>query len=253
MGAGKKAERHERHMRATDNKPLSKTRLLALLTDLDWRAVKAALEEHPNLRSYRSDKGENLLHLCCGIEIKKRGLSSADSLKMAGVLLDASFDIDREAFTEGDWRATPLWYAIGRGKNLELAKYLLKCGADPEHCLWAAAFNNSPAAVKLLVQAGAVVDPPGGETPFLFAVKWSHFESAEALLDAGADVNFQDPFGKTALHYMLKKRSPPTSVQMLLEHGARLDVMDRDGVTAGDVLSRMRSPEYQKLATRRPR
>lgn len=221
--------------------------LLAALKELDWRGVKAALEEHPRLRDYRGGKGENLLHVCCGIEIEKRGLSSADSIKMAGVLLDASFDINREAFTEGEWKATPLWYAIGRGKNLELAKYVLKRGADPEHCLWAAAFNNSPAAVKLLVQAGAVVDPPCGDTPFMFAVKWSHFEAAKALLDAGADVNFQDQFGKTAMHYVLKKRSPAKFVRMLLEHGARLDVKDREGLTAGGLLSRMRTAEYQKL------
>lgn len=106
--------------------------LLVALKKLDWRAVKLALEEHPNLRNYRGAKGENLLHVCCGIEIEKRGLSSTDSIKMAGVLLDASFDINREAFTEGDWKATPLWCAIGRGENLELAKYLLKRGADPE-------------------------------------------------------------------------------------------------------------------------
>lgn len=222
--------------------------LLVALKELDWRAVKAALAEHPNLRNYRGGKGENLLHVCCGIEIGKRGLSSADSIKMADVLLEASFDINREAFTEGEWKATPLWYAVGRGKNLELVKYLLKLGADPEHCLWAAAFNNSPAAVKLLVRAGAVVDPRGGDTPFMFAVKWSHFEAAEALLEAGANVNFQDQSGKTALHYVLKKRSPANFVQMLLKHGARLNVKDRDGVTAGGLLSRMRSPEYQKLA-----
>jgi ankyrin repeat protein len=235
-------------MRAADHKPISKTRMLALLKELDWRAVKAALEERPDLRNYRGDKGENLLHLCCGIEIEKRGLSGADSIKMAGVLLDASFDINREAFREGDWKATPLWCAIGRGKNLELARYLLKRGADPEHCMWAAAYNNSADAIKLLVRAGAVVDPPGQDTPFLFAVQWSHFEAAAALLDAGADVNFQDRFGKTALHCVLKKRSLPKYVRMLLEHGARLDVRDRDGVTAGSLLSRMRSPEYRKLA-----
>lgn len=235
-------------MAATGKKPISKARLLALLKDLDWRAVKATLEEHPHLRDYRGHRGENLLHLCCGIDIEKRGLKYADSIKVAGVLLDASFDINWEAFSEGNWKATPLWYAIGRGKNLKLGKYLLKRGADPEHCLWAAAFNNSPAAVKLLVRAGAVVDPHGGDTPFMFAVKWSHFESAKALLDAGADVNFQDRSGKTALHYVLKKRSPPKYVQMLLEHGARLDVRDRDGITAGRLLSSMRRPEYRKLA-----
>jgi hypothetical protein len=239
-------------MRATANKALSKTRVLGLLKDLNWRAVKTALEEQPEIGNYRGDKGQNLLHLCCGIEIENRGLSSADSIKMAGVLLDASLDINREAFTEGDWKATPLWYAIGRGKNLELAKYLLKRGADPEYCLWSAAFNDSPDAVKLLVRAGAMVDPSdgGGDTPFLFAIKWSHFAAAKALLDAGANVDFQDRSGKTAMHYVLKKRSSPKYVQLLLEHGARLDVKDREGVTARTLLSRMRSPEYKALANK---
>jgi ankyrin repeat protein len=231
-----------------DKKPVSKSKLLTLIKDLDWRCVKAALEEHPDLLEHRADKSANLLHLCCRIDIEKRGLSAADSIKTAGVLLNASLDINREAFTEGGWKATPLWYAVGRGKNLELAKYLLKRGADPEHCLWAAAFNDSPAAIRLLVRAGAVVDARGEETPFLFAVKWSHFESAKALLDAGADVNVQDGLGKTALHCMLKKRSDPKYVRMLLEQGARLDLEDHDGITAGSILSRMRSPEYQKLA-----
>jgi ankyrin repeat protein len=100
----------------------------------------------------------------------------------------------------------------------------------------------------MLVRAGAIVDARGSETPFLFAVKWSRFESAKALLDVGANVNFQDRRGKTALHYLLKKRSEPKHVRMLLEYGARLNLPDEDGITAGSMLSRMRAPEYRKLA-----
>ncbi len=117
-------------MNVKDKKPVSKSKLLTLIKDLDWRSVKAALEQNPDLLKHRGDKGANLLHLCCGIDIEKRGLSAADSIKTAGVLLDATLDINREAFTEGEWKATLLWYAVGRGKNLELAKYLLKRGAD---------------------------------------------------------------------------------------------------------------------------
>lgn len=234
---------------SASKKPISKTRVLALVKDLDWRSIRSALQESPALLSFRGNKGENLLHVCCRIDIEKRGLSAIDSVRTAGVLLDASLDVNEEAFSEGDWKATPLWYAIGHGKNLELAKYLLRRGADPEHCLWAAAYNDSVAAIRLLLRAGASVDPAGeGETPFLFAVKWSRFAAAKALLEAGADLNFRDEAGKTALHYMLKKRSDPKYVRLLLEHGARLDVADHDGMTAGSVLSRMRSPEYQTLA-----
>lgn len=223
--------------------------MLALIKDLDWRAIKQALQGNPELIGFRGKKGENLLHVCCGIDIDKRGLSATDSVRTADVLLDASLDVNKEAFTEGDWKATPLYYAISRGRNLELAKHLLERGADPEHCLWAAAFKDNVAAIRLLVQAGATVDALyEGDTPFLFAVKWSRFKAAEALLKAGAEVNFRDETGKTALHYMLKKRSDAKYVKPLLEHGAHLDVQDHDGVTAGSLLSRLRGPEYQRLA-----
>lgn len=230
-------------------KPISKTGLLELIKELDWRSIKPALQENPDLSGFRGKKGENLLHVCCAIDIDKRGLSAADSVKTADVLLDASFDVNEEAYTEGDWKATPLYYAISRGQNLALAKHLLKRGAYPEHCLWAAAFKDSVAAIRLLIQAGATVDAIAeGETPFLFAVKWSRFKAAEELLKAGADVNFRDETGKSAVHYMLKKRSDAKYVALLLEHGARLDVPNRDGVTAESMLSRMRDHEYQRLA-----
>jgi hypothetical protein len=238
-------------MTAAPAKPVSKTKLLTLVKNLDWRAVKAAVKEHPDVLTYRGDRGASLLHVCCGIDIETRGLPASDSIRMAGVLLDASLDINEAAFTEGDWKATPLWYVISRGKNLALAKYLLGRGASPEHCMWAAAYNNDPPAIRLLVRAGASVDVHHDDSPFLFAIKWSHFAAAKALLDAGANVNLQDRHGKTALHYMLKKRSDPKHIRMLLDYGARLDLEDRNGVTAGAVLSRMRTPAYQAIAKKR--
>ena len=203
--------------------PVSNTKMLALIKALDWKAVKSALKENPELLRYRGKKGENFLHLCCAIDIAKHRMRSGDSLKTAGSLLDAGLDLDGEAFREGAWKATPLWYAVGRGKNPKLAAYLLKRGANPEHCMWAAAFNDDPAMIRLLWKAGATVDPIGDETPLLFAVKWSRFAAAKTLLECGANPNFQDSNGKTAMHYMLKKRSDPAYVRMFLEHGARLE------------------------------
>lgn len=228
---------------------ISKTKMLTLIRNLDWRSVRAALHESPELLTYRGDRGQNLLHVCCSIEIERRGLKSTDSINTTAALLNAGLDVNQEAFAEGDWKATPLWYAISRGKNAELAKYLLARGSSPEHCLWAAAFNDDPSAVRLLVRAGATVDARGDETPFLFAIRWSHFEAARALLVAGADPNVQNQDGRTAMHYMLKKRSDAKHVNMLLKYGARLDLPDRNGVTAGSMLSRVRSREYRKLTS----
>jgi len=222
----------------SSNSRVSKTRMLAFVKALDWRAIDSALTQHPELLDYRGKRGANYLHVCCGIDIAKRHLRAPDSIKSADVLIEAGLDINREAFREGEWKATPLWYVIAHGNNLELAKHLLKRGATPEHCLWAAAYNDSPAAIRLLVDAGATIDPAGGETPLLFAVRWSRFAAARVLLGCGADANYQDKSGKTSLHYMLKKRSDATYVRMFLEHGARLDLPDRDGVTAHSLLSR---------------
>jgi len=201
---------------------VSKTAIVASIKALAWKSVAPALADNPELLEYRGTKGENLLHVCCGIDIRKRSLRPADSVKMAQVLLDARLDIDQEAFREGEWKATPLWFAIGRGKNLKLADFLLKRGADPEYCMWAAAFNDDAGAIWLLHAAGASIDPKGEETPLLFAVKWSRFSAAKALLELGADANAQDGKGKTALHYMRKKRSDPKYVRMFLRHGAQL-------------------------------
>lgn len=230
---------------------VSKTRMLDLVKDFRWKAVEAALSENPALREVRDDKGRNWLHVCCGVNPRARKLRPGDSIKTADVLLRAGLDINQEAFREGTWKATPLWYAVSRGENLALAKHLLARGADPNHCLWAAGFRDDVAAIKLLVGAGATVDALAqDETPFLSAVKWSHFRAAQALLDLGANVDFQDRRGMTALHYMLKKDSDERHLRMIVAHGARGDIPNRDGVTAAQIMGRKRSSALRQLGAR---
>lgn len=229
---------------------ISKTRMIALVRAFQWRDVEAGLAANPSLLEYRDDRGRNWLHLCCSVNPKPKKLKPADSVKTADVLLSAGLDIDQEAFREGDWKATPLWYAIGRGENLTLAKYLLERGSDPSHCLWAAAFREDVAAIKLLVAGGADIDAVAeDETPFLGAVKWSRFRGATALLDLGADVNFQDSRGMTALHFMLKKGSDERHFRTMIKHGARGDLRNSDGVSSAEIMVRKRAPTFRKMAT----
>ena len=230
---------------------VSKTRMLDWVKGFEWREVARGLDESPELMAYRDERGRNWLHVCCGVNAKKTKQSVADSIKTAEVLLDAGYDVNEAAFTEGDWfHATPLWYSISRGENLELAKFLLKKGSNPNNALWAAAFNHDLDAIRLLVKSGADIDQDGPETPFLGAVKWSLFDSAEALLKLGANPNWQDKTKMTALHYMLKKGSDKTHIEMVIRYGARVDIPNKDGVTAAEIMSRKKDPDYKRMLAR---
>jgi catechol 2,3-dioxygenase-like lactoylglutathione lyase family enzyme len=221
----------------------------ALVRAFDWKAVRDALRDTPSLAEARDGRGRNWLHLCCSVDPEGHDARTKASVKTAGVLVDAGIDPQAPASRERDWLATPLWYAISRGRNRMLARWLLERGVDPEHCMWAAAFSDDVAAVRLLARYGATLDPVHeGATPFFFAVQWSRFAGARALLELGANVDFQDARGRTALHLVLKKDSGIDVVRLLLDYGARPDLPDRDGVTARTLLAKRRDPAYRRLA-----
>jgi ankyrin repeat protein len=227
----------------------SQTQMLESVKSLRWREVETSLATKPNLIAYRDDRGRNFLHICCGVNVSEKKLSPSHSVRTADVLLSAGIDINQEAFHEHSWRATPLWYAVSRGRNLHLTKHLLQRGSDPNHCLWAAAHRDDIAAINLLVAHGADIDPvTEDETPFLSAVKGSHFRAAQALLERGASVNFQDSHGMTALHYMLKRDSDKRHFRMLLRYGARGDLKNAEGETAAEIMARKRDPDFKDMA-----
>ena len=133
-----------------------------------------------------------------------------------------------------------------------MARSLLKRGADPNHCLWAAAWRDDTDAIRLLVDHGAELDPVDdhGLSPFLAAVGWSRFRAAEALLKAGANVDFQDAQQMTALHYMLKKSSNKEHFRVLAAFRPRVDLKNREGITAREIMERKRDPEFKEMAAR---
>ena len=227
---------------------ISKTRMLSLVQEFTWRDVKGAIGEDPELIGFRDKKGRNWLHLCCGVNIKKLKVKVADSIRTAEILLKAGLDINEGAFSEGKWKATPLWYSIAFGENLALSEYLLKRGSDPNHCLWAAANNNDAEAIRLLIHYGAE-DPSNEEmSTFLAAIQWNRFAAAEEFLKLGADVDFQDSTKMTALHYLLKKGSDKKYIRMLIKYGARGDLKNGSGVTAAEIMMRKRDPGFREMA-----
>lgn len=227
----------------------TKTSMLPMVRAFDWRAVDAGLAEHPTLVAHRDKRGRNWLHICCATALD--GRDPEPSVRTADVLLNHGIDLHVHAFTEGSWQATPVWFCVSFGRNLRLAEHLLKRGASAQYSLYAAAHNRDREAIRLLVRYGADIEETSGpgDTPFLGAIEWSHFEAAEALIECGANVNVQNDDGFTAAHFMLKKSSDFEHFEMLARHGARFDLPDKEGVTAAEIMSRKRDPRFRSLAT----
>ena len=226
---------------------VSKTRMLELVQALDAPAIAAALAETPELLKVRDGRGRNWLHLACGRKGDPQG-----AIETADVLLAAGLPLDGAAFTEGAWQATPLWYAVGHGQNRPLAGRLLNRGANPNYCLFAAAWNDDVETIRLLLAHGAAIedDSADGGRPFMGAVRWSKFGPALALAEAGANLDWRDRSGMTALHYMLRKGSETRHIAALVALGASLDIPDAARRTAREIMARKRDPELRRLAER---
>jgi hypothetical protein len=224
---------------------VSKTSMREAVRAHRWQEVEEGLAQRPDLRDVSDERGRNWLHLACMTPGEEEA-----SLRTVAVLLTLGFGIDDPAFTEGSWRATPLWHVISRGRNLKLAEHLLKLGANPNHCLFAAVWNEDREAIRLLLKYGADIEEGAdrGDTPLLGAVAWSKFGPAEELLSAGADPNVRNGKGATALHMMLKKGSSPEYFQLFARHGARSDIADAEGRTVNELLRRKRDPGYRAAA-----
>ncbi len=92
--------------------------------------------------------------------------------------------------------------------------------------MWAAAEGNT-AAVDVLLEAGARLDAKsaGGFTPFLFAVRNAHIDTAVTLLNHGANVNELAPDGSSALS-MATVNAYYELASVLLDHGANPNLPD---------------------------
>src|SRR5215813_7613976 len=114
-------------------RPPSKTTLFASVTRWDAAAVKALLKAAPDLVTATDPRGRMALHLACAVKPGRGKLGEPNGIRTVTTLLEAGAPLEAEVpmpAEEGDFRATPVWYAVSRGENFPLVRFLLKRGAD---------------------------------------------------------------------------------------------------------------------------
>ena len=100
----------------------SKTILTRQVRSFDALGVERSLDASPDLLDVRDERGRTWLHLCCSVDVTTRSKVDRRGERRARVrLLDRGLDMDDAAFTEDTWKATPVWFTVARGRNLDLA------------------------------------------------------------------------------------------------------------------------------------
>ncbi|HEX4793597.1 MAG TPA: ankyrin repeat domain-containing protein [Humisphaera sp.] len=142
--------------------------------------------------------------------------------------------------------ATALMEAAGAGRRsaAPFLKLLLEHGAaiDAQDqqgatAIFRAIESGSVELVQLLIDAGAKVTDPklslasARNHGFLLALAASRVDEANSLLDAGADVNFANREGRTALMIVAENELPIDFAGRLIDKGATIDAVDANGQT----------------------
>jgi ankyrin repeat protein len=179
-------------------------------------------------------------------------LTSAKVLNLEGIKtaiekgadIDARF-IDHLGQTNG---FTPLMFACKNKNAIEVAKYLLDHGADPNarsssddslafFPLLTAAQSGNMALVKLLFNYGASIDKKvigkkGLNNLFLSASSSGLTELMRLLIDKISDVNICDPIIKLTPLMLSVSICNIDGIKLLLEHNADINARDYNGKTA---------------------
>ena len=203
----------------------SKTAVFSAVKAWDAATVRALLASFPSLARATDQKGRTALHLACAVKPGSRALNEPAGVETAVALLGAGADLEAEAAMgedEGDFRATPLWFAVARGENLALARFLLERGAVASHSLWAAVWRDDAGLCRELLRSRPRLNLRAhGETPIFYAARLKRLKTLEVLIEASADPTIADDRGRDAVAIAQARRLPKDLIDRLTALKAR--------------------------------
>jgi ankyrin repeat protein len=202
----------------------SKTALFAASKAWDARSVESILCAAPDLITATDPGGRMALHIACAVKPggngERNGIKTVTVLLDAGAALEAAVPMDED---EGDFRATPLWYAVSRGRNLPLVRFLLGKGADASYSLWSVVFQDDAAMCRELLKSKPRLDLMAhGETPIFCAARLQRLKTLALLIEAGAKPSIKDPRGRDAVDVARARRLPKEVIDRLADLRGRM-------------------------------
>eukprot|EP01127_Copromyxa_protea_P000512 TRINITY_DN10430_c0_g1_i1.p1 TRINITY_DN10430_c0_g1~~TRINITY_DN10430_c0_g1_i1.p1 ORF type:complete len:425 (-),score=115.51 TRINITY_DN10430_c0_g1_i1:36-1310(-) len=194
----------------------------------------------------------------------EKSLTVGDSRGFTPLILAASIGRDDMVHTlVNDYKVdvnqqsdvTPLLMAV-QNRQVSTVKLLLKLGADPDKphtemlctALHLAASNEFMDIISALIDAGANLDPedPRGYTPLLMAGTEGYTAVVRQLLEAGADPNHRAHSDNTTAIFHCANKDRVEVVRALLEFGAeQYTTRNEDGETIAQMA---RAEKRNKMA-----
>lgn len=198
----------------------SRTALFSAARAWDWQSVAALLVAAPELIEASDPQGYTALHRACAVKPGSNpALVEPDGIKTVTVLLDAGAELERAVpmdEDEGDFRATPLWYAVARGENFPLIEFLLQRGANASYSLWAAVWRDDEVVCRALLKTKPDLNLKAhGETPIFYAARLKRLATLVMLIEAGADPSIVDPKGRDSLAIARERKLPEQIIEKI--------------------------------------
>lgn len=168
-------------------------------------------------------------------------------------LLKAGVDIN----AVGKEGITPLFWLIAEehADDLTAIEYMLKNGADPNYqdpkrkisAMWGASGGNKPEFLKLLIRYGGDVNQIGRDDKSMLMVASSQgqLENIQILLDNGADMVWDNRFGRSAASACLTQGRFDLTV-FFLEQGFDGDLQTLAAYVEGRVANEEMQPYKEK-------
>ncbi|XP_059139389.1 serine/threonine-protein phosphatase 6 regulatory ankyrin repeat subunit A-like [Physella acuta] len=147
-----------------------------------------------------------------------------ECLEIVNLLVDAKANVN----IQDSYGDTPLYISVMNG-NIDIVNRLLKAGANVN---LESNYRVSPQYCSISFKNRNIEKKQGRSSPLFQACNKGFFEITKALIDAGADLNFKNDEGETALCRSIIKRHFHI-VKVLIEQGADVNHhVDRTAETA---------------------